>query len=833
MSEFSNERINNIEISKEVRKAFLEYSMSVIVSRALPDVRDGLKPVHRRILYTMYENNLYPEKAYRKCADTVGSVLGRYHPHGDASVYDAMVRMAQDFSMRYPLVDGHGNFGSVDGDSAAAYRYTESRMSKISMKMLTDIEKDTVDWTGNYDDRLKEPSVLPSRLPNLLINGSTGIAVGMATNMPPHNLKEVIDGMCAYIDNPEITTEELMEYIKGPDFPTAGIIMGRGGIRQAYNTGKGKVVVRARAEIKETKTGKFKIVVSELPYQVNKAKLIESIATLVKDKRIDGIADINDYSSGEEIQMEIELKREANPQVVLNQLYSYTQMQISFGIINLALVNGQPKILSLKEIFKEYVSFQEQVITRRINFDLKKAQDRAHILEGLNKALDFIDEVIEILKKSENVQKGKETLMERFELDEAQATAIVQMRLGQLTGLERSKIEEELAELRQRIAGYLEILGDEEKILNLVKEEARQAGEKFFDERRTEILDVCASVEDEDLIPEEECMITLTNFGYIKRQTLESYQAQHRGGRGLKGMTTREEDVANSMFSCSTHDYVMFFTNFGKCYRLKGYKIPEGSRISRGLNVVNLLPLENSEKITAMIRVKDFKDEEKFLCMVTKKGIIKRTKLSAYDTRRSGGLIAVILDEDDELAWVRCTNGNDDLLVATKNGMSIRFNENDARPIGRTARGVKAIELAEGDEVVGMTVLEENSTLLTVTSTGYGRRSEFTDYRVQSRAGKGLINYKTERYGKVCSVVSVKEDEDIIMISKNGIIIRMAVSEISTFGRPSKGVRVMRTDGDDEVISVVTAEHLDPREEIEEGGEDVAEETAQQEQTQE
>ena len=808
---FENEKIVDIEINKEVRQAFLDYSMSVIVSRALPDVRDGLKPVHRRILYTMFENNLYPNAAYRKSADTVGSVLGRYHPHGDASVYDAMVRLAQSFSMRYTLVDGHGNFGSVDGDPAAAYRYTESRMSKISMKMLEDIDKDTIDWGTNYDDRLKEPSVLPARFPNLLVNGSTGIAVGMATNIPPHNLREVVNGMCALIDDPEISDEGLMDYIKGPDFPTAGIIMGRGGIRQAYTTGRGKIILRSRAEIKEKKSGRYQISVTEIPYQVNKARLIESIANLVKDKKIEGISDINDYSSREGMEIVIDLKKDANPELVLNQLYSFSQMQITYGIINLALVNGIPKVLTLKEMLSEYIKHQESVITRRTQFDLKKAQERAHILKGYVIALDNIDEVVEILKKSPNVQEGKEALMERFGLDEAQADAIVKMRLGQLTGLERDKILNELAELEAKIAEYEAILADESKILAIVKEETTQIAEKFSDERRTEILNVSGNVDDEDLIPVEECVITLTKFGYLKRQTLESYQAQHRGGKGIKGMTRREEDVI--MISCSTHDYLMFFTNFGKCYRLKGYRIPESSRTSKGMNVINLLPIEEGEKVTAMVRVQNFESETDYFCMITRNGIIKRTKVNAYNTNRKGGLKAIVLDEEDELIKVLYTTGEQDLLVATNSGMSIRFNETGARPIGRTARGVKAIELNEGDTIVGAAAIDEGTNILTVTETGYGRRSECSDYRLQKRAGHGLINYKTEKYGKVAAVAAVTDDDDIILISESGIIIRMSVSEISTFGRPSKGVKVMKLAEDDKVISMVVTSHVEEEEE--------------------
>ncbi|MBQ6380761.1 MAG: DNA gyrase subunit A [Clostridia bacterium] len=816
---FENEKIVDIEINKEVKQAFLDYSMSVIVSRALPDVRDGLKPVHRRILYTMFENNLYPNAAYRKSADTVGSVLGRYHPHGDASVYDAMVRLAQSFSMRYTLVDGHGNFGSVDGDPAAAYRYTESRMSKISMKMLEDIDKNTIDWGTNYDDRLKEPTVLPARFPNLLVNGSTGIAVGMATNIPPHNLREVVDGMCALIDEPDITDEGLMEYIKGPDFPTAGIIMGRGGIRQAYTTGRGKIILRSRAEIKETKSGKYQICVTEIPYQVNKARLIESIANLVKDKRIEGIADINDYSSRLGMEIVIDLKKDANPDLVLNQLYSFSQMQVTYGIINLALVDGIPKVLTLKQMLTEYIKHQESVIRRRTEFDLKKAQERAHILRGYVIALDNIDEVVEILKNSPNVQEGKEALMERFGLDDLQADAIVKMRLGQLTGLERDKILNELAELELKIAEYEAILADESKILAIVKEETTQIAEKFSDERKTEILNVSGNVDDEDLIPVEECVITLTKFGYLKRQTLESYQAQHRGGKGIKGMTRREEDVTEVMVSCSTHDYLMFFTNFGKCYRMKGYRIPESSRTSKGMNVINILPIEEGEKVTAMVRVKDFESESDYFCMITKNGIIKRTRVNAYNTNRKGGLKAIVLDEGDELIKVLYTSGDQDLLVATNGGMSIRFAETDARPIGRTARGVKAIELKEGDTIVGAAAIDEGTNILTITETGYGRRSECSDYRLQKRAGHGLINYKTEKFGNVAAVAAVSNSEDVILISESGIIIRISVNEISTFGRPSKGVKVMRLAEDDKVISMVVTSHVEEEAEEEESSE--------------
>lgn len=805
---YEDQKIVNVDLNKEMRKSFLDYSMSVIVSRALPDVRDGLKPVHRRILYTMYERNLTPDKPYHKCAATVGAVLGDYHPHGDMSVYDAMVRLAQSFSMRYMLIDGHGNFGSVDGDPPAAYRYTESRMSKIAMSMLTDIEKETVDFMPNYDDNKREPTVLPSRFPNLLVNGSTGIAVGMATNIPPHNMREVIDGMCCLIDHPDAGLDELMEHIKGPDFPTAGIIMGRSGIRAAYGTGRGKIVVRARAEIQESKNGRFSIVVSELPYQVNKARLIESIADLVKEKRIEGISDINDYTSREGMHMVIDLKRDANPQVVLNQLYSYTQMQTTFGVIMLALVNGEPRILTLKEVLQNYIDFQCEVIVRRTRYDLRKAQERAHILEGLLIALDFIDEVIEILRSSKDQPEGRERLMERFGLDEAQAQAIVQMRLGQLTGLERHKIEEEMAQLKEKIAEYTAILASETRVLEIVKEEALVLRDKYGDDRRTEIANVSGEVDIEDLIPEETCVFTMTTLGYIKRQPVDTYRIQRRGGRGVIGMSRREEDVADTMFTCSTHDYVMFFTSDGRVFRMKGYEIPEGSRTSKGMNIVNLLPITTDVKINAMIRVPEVANGE-YLCMVTRKGIIKRTELEAYRNVRKNGVIAINLDEEDELAWVHLTSGSDDLLVATRKGMSIRFHEEDARPLGRTARGVKAIELAPGDEVVGMAVLKGEGTVLTVSETGYGRRSEASDYRLQSRAGKGTINYHTEKYGNVAAVRMIQENEDVILISSDGIIIRIPSDEIRLCARPSKGVRVMRVNEGERVATLTSAEHDD------------------------
>ena len=799
-------KVIDVDIEREMQKSFLDYSMSVIVARALPDVRDGLKPVHRRILYTLYENNLGPDKAYRKCADTVGSVLGRYHPHGDSSVYDALVRLAQDFSMRYMLVDGHGNFGSVDGDPPAAYRYTESRMSKIAVDMLTDIDKDTVDFISNYDDRLKEPQVLPSRFPNLLVNGSTGIAVGMATNIPPHNLGEIIDGMCCLIDNPDAGLDELMAYIKGPDFPTGAKIMGRSGIRAAYATGRGRVIVRACAEIVEEKNGRFKIIVTELPYQVNKAKLIENIADMVKDKRIEGISNIDDHSDRFGMHIEIDLKRDASPQIVLNQLYSYTQMQTTFGVILLAIVNGEPKILTLKEMLRNYIDFQVEVVTRRTIYDLKKAEERAHILKGLKIALDNIDEVINILRSSKSIPEGKERLSKRFGLDDVQTQAIVQMPLGRLTGLERSKIEDELKSLAEKIAYFKDILADNNKLLGIVKNEALAIKEKYSDERRTEILAVSGEVDIEDLIPNEECVLTLTSFGYIKRQKIDTYHTQKRGGRGVMGMTRRDEDVASEMFVINSHDYVMFFTNLGRVYRLKCYEIPEGSRTSKGMNIANLLPISSDEKVTSMIRVPEF-DDEKYLVMVTRKGIIKRTLLNAYKTARKGGVIALDLLDGDELAWVKMTDGHNELLVATKKGMAIRFNETDVRPMGRTARGVKAITLKANDQVIGMSLIRENALVLTVSETGYGRLSKPDDYRLQSRGGKGVLNYHVDKYGDIAAIKSVNLDDDIIIISSDGIIIRIQANTIRECARPSKGVRVMKVTGESKVVTIARAPH--------------------------
>lgn len=819
-------KLITVDLEKEMKKSFLEYSMSVIVARALPDVRDGLKPVHRRILYTMHENNLTPDKAYRKCADTVGTVLGRYHPHGDASVYDAMVRMAQDFSLRYPLVDGHGNFGSIDGHPAAAYRYTEARMSKMSLDMLADIEKETVDFTPNYDDRLKEPVVLPSRFPNLLVNGSSGIAVGMATNIPSHNLCEVVDAICLLIDNPEAELPQIMDCIKGPDFPTGGIIMGYSGIRAAYATGRGRLIVRARTEIEEHGNDRYRIVITEIPYQVNKLTLVKSIIDLVDEKRIEGIHDVVDHSSREGMRVVIDLKRDANPQVVLNQLFAFTQMQVTFGAIMLALVDGVPRVLSLKQMLEEYIRFQVEVITRRTLYDLRKAKERAHIVEALKVACDFIDEVIEIIRSSPDIPESKARLMARFGFDDVQAQAIVQMRLGQLAGLERQKIEEELEALRVRIAEMEAILADEGKIKAIVKEECLKMRDKYGDERRTSISMVSGEVDIEDLIPVEDCVLTLTRLGYIKRQAADVYKAQRRGGRGIMGMATRDEDVTETMFLCSSHDYVMFFTSAGRVYRLKCYEVPEGSRTSKGMNIVNLLPLAPEEKVTAMIHVSEFEGDS-YLCMVTRQGIIKRTRLDAYANARKNGLIAIDLDEGDELAWVQVTDGYQKLLVATRKGMAICFDENDARVVGRTARGVKALTLQEGDEVVGMVVCKDTGTLLTVTETGYGRRSDLSDYRIQSRGGKGLTNYHTEEFGDVAAIQMVEEDDDIILISSDGIIIRMAAEEVRFCRRPAKGVRVMRMEESARIVSLVRAPHEEEAPEGETPAEGEAEPSAE------
>ena len=819
---YDNQKILDVEISSEIRKAFLDYSMSVIVSRALPDVRDGLKPVHRRILYTMYENGLTPQTAYRKCATTVGAVLGHYHPHGDASVYDAMVRLAQPFSMRYTLVDGHGNFGSIDGDPPAAYRYTESRMSKTALKMLDDIKKETVDWAPNFDDTTKEPVVLPARFPNLLVNGSSGIAVGMATNIPPHNMREVGEGMCCLIDNPNAELEDIMEYIKGPDFPTAGIIMGAKGIREAYATGRGKIYVRANAEIVEAKGERFKIVVSEIPYGVNKARLISRIADLVKEKRLEGIADIQDYSDRRGMHIEIVIKRDANAQVVLNNLYKMTDMQVTFGAIMLALDDGVPKVMTLKEILQKYIVFQKDVIRRRTVFDLNKAQERAHILEGLAKAIDIVDDVIATIRACRGGQsEAKQAIMDKFGFDDPQASAIVAYRLGQLAGLEIEKILNELDELHEKIKDLSDILANESRIEEIIKTESREIAEKYGDERRTQISAFTGDVDDEDLIPVEDCILTLTEKGYMKRQTVDTYKAQNRGGKGIMGMSRREEDYAKTMFTCSTHDFVLIFTNMGKVFKLKGYQIPEASRTSKGMNVVNLLPLEQDETVSAMVKIPK-EDDRAYLCMVTRKGIIKRTAINQYDHIRKTGIIAINLDEGDELCWVDVTDGERKLVVATHEGMAICFNEADARLIGRTARGVKAIQLKEDDYVVGFAVAIEGKQLLTVSETGYGRKSDFSDYRVQSRAGKGLINYRTEQFGKVAMIAPVDDENDVIMITTDGIVIRTHAQQISSFKRPSKGVKVMRVNDGERLATLSIVDKYE-----EEETDEIAAETAE------
>ena len=801
-------KILPVEITDEVKQSMLQYSMSVLVGRALPDVRDGLKPVHRRILYTMYENGLTPESKYRKCADTVGTVLGRYHPHGDASVYDAMVRMAQDFSLRYPLIDGHGNFGNIDGYPAAAYRYTESKMNRLSYSMLDDIKKDTVNMLPNYDDRLLEPEVLPVRFPQLLVNGSSGIAVGMATEIPPHNLGEVIDAMCCLIDNPDADMPELCEHIKGPDFPTGGIIMGRSGIRAAYATGRGKIVVRGKAEIEETKNGKFRIVITEIPYKVRKKDLVKHIYDLAAEKKIEGIDDVVDYSSNRDggMRIVVDIKKDANPQVVLNKIYKNTALQTTFGAILLAIVNGKPQILTLKEMLQNSIDFQYEIIRRRTEFDRKKAAERAHILEGLKVALDFIDEVIAIIRSSKTIAESKETLSERFGLDDIQTTAIVQMQLGKLAGLEKQKILDELKEKLDFIKECDAILASRERILDIVKTESLNLRDKYSDDRRTEISDVLGEVDIADLIPEDECVLTKTVNGYIKRLPADTYNVQNRGGRGITGMTTREDDIVENMFVCSSHDYVMLFSNLGRMYRIKAYEIPEGSRTSKGMNIVNIVPLMPGEKITVILPESEL-DEEKYIAMVTKKGTIKRTKVSEFRNTRRSGIIAISIDEDDELAFVRMTDGNQNLFVATKNGLAIQFKETDVRAMGRNARGVRAISMRKGDEVVDMAVTVPDTKILTITETGYGRISNISDYRIQTRGGKGLTNYRTEKYGCVAATIPVTGEEDIIMIASNGIVIRIFAGDISTFSRPAKGVRVMRVAEGEKILSVGIAEH--------------------------
>lgn len=808
----NNNRVVHRDIEKEMRESFLAYSMSVIVSRALPDVRDGLKPVHRRILYTMYENGLTPDKEYRKCADTVGTVLGRYHPHGDASVYDAMVRLAQDFSMRYPLVDGHGNFGSLDGDPPAAYRYTEARMDKMALDMLTDINKDTIDYMSNYEDRLKEPVVLPSRFPNLLVNGSVGIAVGMATNIPPHNLTETIDAVQTLIKNPDCTLDELMQHIKGPDFPTGGIIMGRAGIRAAYATGRGRITLRGRAKIEDIKN-RTCIIIEEIPYMVNKKRLIENIADLAKDKRIDGIHTIRDESDKDhDVRIVIELKKDAIAQVVLNHLYQYTQLQDTVGVIMLALVKGEPKILSLKQMLTEYIDFQVEVIRRRTKFDLDKAQARAHILEGMVIAAENIEEVIRICRTSENITEIKQRLMARFSLTEIQADAIAQMRMYQLSNMERKKIDDELAELNAKIKDLTEILASHERVLEIICNELEEIKRKYGDERRTSIENVSGEVDVEDLIPVEDCVVTLTNIGYIKRQPISEYKTQKRGGKGVSAIKQRDEDFIQEMFISSTHDDVLFITGKGIMYKLRCYEIAEGSKQSRGVNVINMLPLAEDEKIAAMIKTTDYEDG-KFLIMVTKNGKIKRTPLSAYKNVRKNGLRAVGLDDGDEIAGVRLTDGSAQVIVATRNGYAIRIDETQMRPMSRTAHGVKAIKLRDGDYVVSMARVREGASVLTVTDKGLGRRVKLDDYRIQNRGGYGMLNYKvSDDKGYVCGIKIVDEEDDIIMIATDGVIIRIRACDIRIMGRYATGVKLMRVSGEDRVVAFTRAEHDDSAE---------------------
>ena len=794
----SNEldKVISVDINDEMKQCYIDYAMSVIVARALPDVRDGLKPVQRRILYSMSEMNLDPNKGYRKSARIVGDTMGKYHPHGDSSIYQAMVRMAQNFSMRYMLVDGHGNFGSIDGYGAAASRYTEARMSKITAAMLADIDKDTVDFVPNYDENEKEPVVLPSRIPNILLNGATGIAVGMATNIPPHNLGEVIDGCVLMIDNKikgeDTDVEDLMEYIKGPDFPTGATILGKSGIRAAYRTGRGKIIVRSLTEIEPMHGGRERIVVTEIPYMVNKLRLIEKIAELVKDKKIEGISDIYDSSSGDDIKIIIELKKDVNANVILNQLYKFTQLQESFGAIMIALVDGKPKVLNLKEILVEYLKHQEDVVTRRTKFDLDKAQKRAHILEGLRIAIDNIDEVISIIRTS--YDNAKERLMERFSLSEVQAQAILDMQLKRLQGLEHEKIDEEYRNLMALIKELTEILADKNKLLEVIKKELLEIKAKYNDERRTKIVQNPGEIDIEDLIEEEASVIAMTNLNYIKRTPLDTYKSQNRGGRGIMGMQTREEDAVTRLFVCSTHDYLMFFTNFGRVYRIKGYQVPEAGRTARGLAVVNLLSVSQGEKITAVVPVRDFEDG-KYLVMVTKSGIIKKTDLSSFSNIRKAGLTAVGLKDGDELIAAFLTDGTKDIFAATRNGMGIRFNESDVRPMGRSATGVKAITLDNGDWVVSSDVMEEGDRLLNVTENGYGKRTAEDAFNVQRRGGKGVkIHQITEKTGALSGVIRVGDTEELMIVTSEGVIIRLRGKDISTFGRISQGVKLINLD---------------------------------------
>ena len=804
------ERIRPIDLEHEMKKSFISYAMAVIITRALPDVRDGLKPVHRRILYAMHELGVTPDKPYRKCARIVGDVLGKYHPHGDSSVYGALVRLGQDFATRYPLVDGQGNFGSVDGDGAAAMRYTEARMSKINLEMLADIDKETVDFSPNFDETLMQPNVLPSRFPNLLVNGSQGIAVGMATNIPPHNLSEVIDGCIAYIDDPDIDLPGLMEHIKGPDFPTAGIIMGRSGIRAAYATGRGKITLRGRATIEETKNGRTQIVITEIPYMVNKARLIEHMADLVKEKRIEGITGLNDETNRKGMRIVVDIRKDANAQVILNQLYQYTQLQDTVGVIMLAIDHKVPKVMTLKQMIQKYVEFQDEVVRRRTQYDLKKAKERAHILEGLKKATDIVDELIATIRACKGgMAEAKAAIMEQFGFDDPQADAIVKLQLGRLAGLEILKIEEELSGLQAKIKDWEDILANDARVLEIVKNELLDMKKRFGDERRTEIQSVTGEVDIEDLIAEEQCVYTLTEAGYIKRQLKATYQAQKRGGRGISGMTRKEEDIVQEMFVGSTHDYVLFVTDKGRLFRIKGYTIAEGSRTSKGSNIVNLLQLAEGEKVTNMLCYpKDEDNKGGFVTMVTKQGLIKRTPLEQYANIRKTGLIGIALNEGDALAWTRLTTGNDMLIVATRNGQAIRFNEADARPMGRSGHGVRAIKLAEGDEVVGVCICREGGTVLTVTENGKGRRSDIDTYRITARGGKGIRNYDASK-DKVAAVKIVDDIDDVLLSSQEGIIIRLHANEIPVQSRYGSGVRVMRLGENDKVMVLARTDHDD------------------------
>ena len=804
-----NQTIVNVDIEKRMKEPFIDYAMSVIMSRALPDVRDGLKPVHRRILYSMYEEHLTVDKPFFKSATTVGNVIGRYHPHGDASVYDAMVRLAQDFSMRYPLIDGHGNFGSVDGDPPAAYRYTEARMSKLANVLLENIDKDTVDFAPNFDEKRREPVVLPTRIPTLLVNGSSGIAVGMATNIPPHNLTEVLNGVVAQIDNPDITVEEMMEYIKGPDFPTKSSIMGKSGIRSAYATGKGKIYVRAKTEIQERKDGTSSIIVTELPYQVNKKMLVESIAALVKDKKIDGLSDIDDHSSDRVgIRLEIFLKRDANPQVILNQLFKLTRLQDSFSVNMLAICDGKPKTMGLKEILARFIDFQVEIVTRRIKFDLKKAEARMHILEGLRIALANIDEIINIIRNS--YDDAKERLMARFDMSEIQAQSVLDMRLGQLQRLNGEKIEEEYNELVKKAEEYRLLLSDHGKLMEQIKKELIEIRDKYGDERLTKIEPaVDFDIDDEDLIEREECVITMTHFGYIKRLPLDTYKAQHRGGRGISGLSTRDEDFVERIFTSSSHDYIMFFTNKGKVYKLKAYRIPETGRQAKGTAVVNLLPLEKDEYITASIPISKF-SADSYLTMITRNGVVKKTSLEEYDTNRKGGIIAIGLRENDDLIEVSLTKKDDNIVIATRKGMCIKFKESDVRSMGRGATGVTGIRLKEDDYVVGASVCGDDCMLLSVTENGYGKKTDINEFKCQNRSGKGVTAYKiTEKTGLIAGISVINEGDDLMAITSDGIIIRMSTDEISLFGRVTQGVRVMRLADDVRVVSIAKSEKIE------------------------